>query len=263
MLIDHIDEQLLAELRALESLVSQPDGQHGKESNPHDDCRNTVHTGDLTLSDEESGTFRCPSFGSPSSSQSEDHRVLNDVGYRIREFVKKSECQVASAKANQTIAQLLYVKKIKTRKCWLLLANVYVVLMSSKAPRLLSCSQSKYTDSLYFRYTSTVLTASVSFSLVYSIAGFTAWSSIREADQVFTLLEAIFQAFDKIAVQHHVFKVETVGDCYVAVCGLPSLNKDHAIVMARFSRDCVDKFHEVIRSLEMKLGPDTGELGIQ
>jgi class 3 adenylate cyclase len=53
------------------------------------------------------------------------------------------------------------------------------------------------------------------FALVADIAGFTAWSSIREPPQVFTLLEAIFQAFDTLAKKHSIFKVETIGDCYV------------------------------------------------
>lgn len=48
------------------------------------------------------------------------------------------------------------------------------------------------------------------------IPAFTAWSSIREPTHIFMLLEAIFQAFDEIAKKRHVFKVETVADCYVA-----------------------------------------------
>jgi class 3 adenylate cyclase len=43
--------------------------------------------------------------------------------------------------------------------------------------------------------------------------------SIREP-QVFTL-ESIFQSFDEIAKKYGVFKVETVGDCYVCVMGVP------------------------------------------
>jgi class 3 adenylate cyclase len=35
--------------------------------------------------------------------------------------------------------------------------------------------------------------------------------------QVFTLLEGIYAEFDRIAARRRVFKVETVGDCYVAV----------------------------------------------
>jgi hypothetical protein len=43
------------------------------------------------------------------------------------------------------------------------------------------------------------------------IAGFTAWSSVREPSQVFTLLETVYKAFDKTAKRRKVFKVETVG----------------------------------------------------
>ena len=46
------------------------------------------------------------------------------------------------------------------------------------------------------------------------IAGFTAWSSVREPSQVFTLLEQIYSSFDAIAKRKKVFKVETIGDCY-------------------------------------------------
>ena len=53
--------------------------------------------------------------------------------------------------------------------------------------------------------------ASVMFA---DIAGFTAWSSVREPTQVFTLLEGIYNAFDRIAKKKKVFKVETIGDCY-------------------------------------------------
>lgn len=53
--------------------------------------------------------------------------------------------------------------------------------------------------------------------LFADIAGFTAWSSSREPSQVFTLLEAVYHAFDVIARRRGVFKVETVGDCYVRI----------------------------------------------
>jgi class 3 adenylate cyclase len=51
--------------------------------------------------------------------------------------------------------------------------------------------------------------------------------STREPSQVFVLLETIYKAFDEIAKRRGVFKVETVGDCYVAVTGLPNPRKDH------------------------------------
>ncbi|CAJ1960734.1 unnamed protein product [Cylindrotheca closterium] len=95
------------------------------------------------------------------------------------------------------------------------------------------------------------------------ICGFTAWSSVREPAQVFTLLESVYRAFDVIAKKRKVFKVETVGDCYVAVTGLPEPTKDHANIMASFAREIVDRFGELVGFLETTLGPDTAELGIR
>jgi hypothetical protein len=49
------------------------------------------------------------------------------------------------------------------------------------------------------------------------IVGFTAWSSVRDPTQVFTLLETVYHAFDEIAHKRRIFKVETIGDCYVGM----------------------------------------------
>ena len=71
------------------------------------------------------------------------------------------------------------------------------------------------------------------------LVGFTAWSSTREPAQVFTLLETIYHEFDQIAQRRRVFKVETVGDCYVAVAGLPEYHKDHATIMVNIDILCI------------------------
>jgi class 3 adenylate cyclase len=96
--------------------------------------------------------------------------------------------------------------------------------------------------------------------LFADISGFSAWSSERQPEQVFTLLETIFQTFDRIARVRHVFKVETIGDSYVAVTGLPEPQPDHAVRMSRFARDCKTKVNSLTKMLEGTLGPDTGEL---
>ena len=59
-----------------------------------------------------------------------------------------------------------------------------------------------------------ILTFLVAPIIVRSISGFTAWSSRRDPSQVFALLEAVFQSFDRLARARSVLKVETVGDCY-------------------------------------------------
>ena len=95
------------------------------------------------------------------------------------------------------------------------------------------------------------------------IVGFTAWSSVREPAQVFSLLETIYASFDRIARKTQVFKVETIGDCYVAVCGLPEPRDDHAVVMVRFARCISQRMYTLTRELEVTLGPDTGDLSLR
>lgn len=81
------------------------------------------------------------------------------------------------------------------------------------------------------------------------IAGFTSWSSAHTPQHVFRLLEKLFKEFDRASKKLGVFKVETIGDCYVAVCGLPTPRDDHAVVMSQFALVCQRKFNQVINSL--------------
>ena len=92
------------------------------------------------------------------------------------------------------------------------------------------------------------------------ISGFTAWSSVREPPQVFVLLETIYSAFDALAKRRKVFKIETIGDSYVAATGLPEPQKLHAVIMAKFAFECIDVMNQKTRELEVTLGPDTSLL---
>ena len=88
----------------------------------------------------------------------------------------------------------------------------------------------------------------------------TSWSSKRTPIEVFELLEALYGAFDAIANQRNVFKVETIGDCYVAVTGLPNPQEDHAVLMVKFARSCLVKMNQIVQDLKETLGDDTADL---
>lgn len=92
------------------------------------------------------------------------------------------------------------------------------------------------------------------------ICGFTAWSSTRSPDHVFILLQTLYHGFDAVARQRKVFKVETIGDCYVAVAGLPEPQKNHALIMARFAMQCRQSMARSVARLEVHLGPDCSDL---
>jgi class 3 adenylate cyclase len=99
--------------------------------------------------------------------------------------------------------------------------------------------------------------------LFCDIAGFTRWSSTRDPWQVFTLLETLYGEFDKIAKDRGVFKVETIGDSYVAVTGIPKPRKNHAVVMVRFARDILSRMKQVTVKLSTVIGADTDSLDLR
>ena len=51
------------------------------------------------------------------------------------------------------------------------------------------------------------------------------------------LLNDIFSAFDELASRYGVEKIKTIGDAYMAVCGLPDPRADHAQVIADLALD--------------------------
>lgn len=58
-------------------------------------------------------------------------------------------------------------------------------------------------------------------------------------------------------------QVETIGDCYLAITGLPEPRRDHAVAMVRFAKEISNKMVEVTNKLEESLGPDTATLQIR
>ena len=76
--------------------------------------------------------------------------------------------------------------------------------------------------------------------LFADIKGFTAWAATQEPERVFATLETLYGLFDALCKKWGIFKVETVGDEYMAVSGLPLPSETHAIQMAFFAADMLE-----------------------
>jgi adenylate cyclase len=64
--------------------------------------------------------------------------------------------------------------------------------------------------------------------LFADLSGFTALSRTMPATRLVAILNAIFTEIDRIMQRHGIEKIKTIGDCYMAVSGLPAARPDHA-----------------------------------
>jgi len=60
--------------------------------------------------------------------------------------------------------------------------------------------------------------------LFADIAGFTKYASTTDSTIVMSILRSLFMAFDKKCLANRVFKLYTIGDCYV-VMGVQNISK--------------------------------------
>lgn len=79
--------------------------------------------------------------------------------------------------------------------------------------------------------------ATVLFS---DIVGFTQTSSSYSAEEIVDALNDLFVLFDKRAQRSGVEKIKTIGDAYMATCGLPTPNEKHAYVMLEFAKGMLE-----------------------
>ena len=69
------------------------------------------------------------------------------------------------------------------------------------------------------------------------VCGYTRIAGLVSPEEAMQLLDRLFLRFDTLAEEHQVYKVETVGDAYFAVCGMLPARADHARVALRFALD--------------------------
>jgi guanylate cyclase len=82
------------------------------------------------------------------------------------------------------------------------------------------------------------------------IVGFTHISSSLPPIKVSDMLDRLYSRFDELSRQHEIFKVETIGDAYMAVTNLIKNQDDHAKRIAEFSVDALTAANETLIDLD-------------
>jgi class 3 adenylate cyclase len=76
------------------------------------------------------------------------------------------------------------------------------------------------------------------------------------------LLNVIFSKFDRLAEQHGIEKIKTIGDAYMVVAGLPTARPDTAGAIAQMALDMQDSIAqlntELGKSFRLRIGIHSG-----
>lgn len=92
-------------------------------------------------------------------------------------------------------------------------------------------------------------------SVVFAdLCGFTTIAHRFDPSVIISMLNAVFTQFDLLAVRHGLDKIKTIGDCYMAVCGLNDTFADHAKRAARFALD----LFPALEQLQVEEGVELG-----
>ena len=98
--------------------------------------------------------------------------------------------------------------------------------------------------------------------LFADLVGFTELSQRLTPEQLVSMLNRIFSAFDDLAAELGLEKIKTIGDCYMVAAGLPEVRPDHAQAMARMAlrmRTALERINaEHGYALRIRIGVHTG-----
>ncbi|MEX1001412.1 MAG: adenylate/guanylate cyclase domain-containing protein [Crocinitomicaceae bacterium] len=98
--------------------------------------------------------------------------------------------------------------------------------------------------------------------------GFTKFSEQHSPEEIVSIIDHYFSAFDKIMEKYGIEKIKTIGDAYMCVAGIPEEDPQHvqnmikaAIEMHQFVLEVAEKYKKEGKSyLEMRVGIHTGSL---
>nr|ACC95433.1 soluble guanylyl cyclase beta-3 subunit [Lymnaea stagnalis] len=99
--------------------------------------------------------------------------------------------------------------------------------------------------------------------LFSDVVGFTTICSQITPMEVVSMLNAMYTQFDQLSESHSVYKVETIGDAYMAVSGAPTVTKYHALHMCDMALDMRSSMCNLLNpsnneTMKIRMGIHTG-----
>lgn len=138
---------------------------------------------------------------------------------------------------------------------------------NQKTEQLLSFMMPKFVLTKYKQFKTTTDRLFQVTLLFADIVGFTLWSSDKTPTEVVEMLSNLFIRFDKKCIEFNVYKVHTIGDCYVVMSITNDSHRDpgtECLMMLKMAQAMINIINEVNSEhkseLNMRIGLHTGEV---
>jgi class 3 adenylate cyclase/CHASE3 domain sensor protein len=100
--------------------------------------------------------------------------------------------------------------------------------------------------------------------LFADIVGFTRLSAQQSAVEIVQMLNWLFSIFDELCEKNGVEKIKTIGDSYMAVCGIPAAREDHLEAIANLALAMIPEIEGFARlsglPIAVRIGIHTGSV---
>jgi adenylate cyclase len=92
------------------------------------------------------------------------------------------------------------------------------------------------------------------------IANFTPFSADIGPEKLVSFLNTVFSEFDRISDEFGLEKIKTLGDSYMAVCGVPDRRQDHARPIALAALEMLAAMKNIGANFNVRIGIHSGEV---
>ena len=83
--------------------------------------------------------------------------------------------------------------------------------------------------------------------------GFTSMTKEMQPERLVRMINQLFSEFDNLCEYHGIEKIKTIGDAYMAVCGVPSAVENHAEQASRMALDMLRVHTDMMQSQDINL----------
>ena len=159
--------------------------------------------------------------------------AFNTMAQQLKEAFERIELQ------NKRISEAYDIIKQEKEKSDRLLLNILPAKVADDLKRTGQTIPESFPD------------VTVLFS---DLVGFTRLASVLDPKALIDELNDIFTAFDNVIEKHGCERMKTIGDAYLAVCGIPEANENHAENIARSAIGIRDYMKDRNKRSKMKWG---------